>query len=174
MMAQVAPVTVWCVYPISGAYTQFQRILFWAVIAVIVAFQFYPWLTRGAIAFAALYSFIASLHAVFLSLKTNSVYDADLFALQIILQASSFGALLCLLFSSRILDGSAKKFFTWWCLLAFTARTMMQILGFRAMLSVMTSVVPVFYNRNGYSENPCNTLTVTTWFRGGQAILYSR
>lgn len=96
-MNATAPGHVWCVYPVSGAYTQFQRILFWGVIILILLFQSHTWLTAGAIAFAVTYSVTASVHAVFLGPQARSAYDADLFGWETVLQSSIFAALTVLL-----------------------------------------------------------------------------
>jgi hypothetical protein len=116
-MNSTVPDLVWCVYPISGIYTQFQRILFWVVIILVLFFQFHPWLTAGAVAFAATYSVTASVHAAILSPKTSSAYDADLLAVQYILQSSISASLLCLLFSPRLFKKDVTLLYIWWCLL---------------------------------------------------------
>jgi hypothetical protein len=150
--------------------------LFWAIIALILGFQFQPWFNTGAIAFAISYSFIASIHAIIIGVQSSSVYDADLFALELVLQSSIFAALLCIQFSYRLFNRREAKLFVWWCLAVFVARSILSTFGSDTMMSIWEVVVPLECDSIASCDDICAYLDVKTTFRGSsdsmQAVLW--
>ena len=156
---------VWCVFPVSGAYTQFQRILFWVVTLLALFCQFHDWLTASLIAFAITSSVTAAVHSIILGTQKSSSYDADLLVLEDILQSSIFATLLFILFSPRLFKKDVTTLYWGWCLLTFVARMVMQYTSFEKVLSIEDIVVPVSFDWNGVPINPCENMAVPTLFR---------
>lgn len=173
----LVPETVWCVHPISGMYTQFQRILFWVIIIQVLFFQFHQWLVVGSIALAATYSFTASIHAVALGTHGNSSSDGDLMALQVILQSSIFASLLCLLFCPRLFKRNIEQFWIYWCLLIFLARLIQQVKASEIIWGLEDDTIPVSCSPQGLCPNPCQDIKKATLFRKAgdplQAVIWS-
>ena len=162
---RAVPELVWCVHPISGTYTQFQRLLFWVVIIVILFFQFHQWLIAGSIALAATYSFTASIHSVALGIHKSSASDGDLLALQVILQSSIIASLLCVIFCPRLFRQNIRQFWIWWCLLVFLARLIQQSQALWTIETLPDYTVPVHCDRQGVCKNPCEGMKNGTIFR---------
>ncbi|KAM0809507.1 putative SGNH hydrolase-type esterase domain-containing protein [Seiridium cardinale] len=75
---------VFCVYPISGNYTVYQRTLFWLSLAFALLGQAHSWLTASAFAFAVTYSTTAAIHGIILVFQKDIQYDGDIFAVDAI------------------------------------------------------------------------------------------
>ncbi|KAH7177065.1 hypothetical protein EDB81DRAFT_773952 [Dactylonectria macrodidyma] len=69
---------VLCVYPLSGLYTPFQRILFYLLLSYGVLGRGQPWLVAGALASAMSYSGAAAIHSILLVKISSRPYDIDL------------------------------------------------------------------------------------------------
>ena len=164
-MNATVPDLVWCAYPISGIYTQFQRILFWVVTILILFFQLHPWLTAGALAYAVTYSITAAIHAIFLGFKATSVYDADLLALQVVTQSSFFASILCVLFSPPIFNANVTPFYRWWCLVLYLARCAMSTVGIRTIWSIEEYTIPSNCTWRASCGDPCAGMKKVTMFR---------
>jgi hypothetical protein len=159
----LTPLEIWCVHPVSGLYTQFQRELFAVVILILLFFQFHPWLTAGALLYAVTYSVIATLHGFFLAVRSNSMWDADLFATQNLTQLSIYATLIIVAFSPRILDQDATIFYLVWCCLMFLSRNIVA-----AATSVEFSIkdnTVMMTCEAGLCTNPCANMTRTSLFR---------
>lgn len=164
-MNATVPDLVWCVYPISSFYTQFQRILFWVVTIIILFFQLHPWLTAGALAYAVTYSITAAIHAIFLGAQATSVYDADLLALQVVTLSSFHASILCVLFSPSIFNANVAPFYRWWCLVLYLARAVMSTVDIRAIWSIVEYTVPSNCTSRASCGDPCAGMKKVTMFR---------
>lgn len=168
---EIPSLRVWCAYPVSGAYTLFQRLLFWVIIVIILVFQFHEWLTAGALAFAVGWSVTPSIDALILSTQKSSAYDADLFVLQIIFSSSIYATFLCILFSPRILGRSAIVFYCFWSLLILICRLVMQFTAMSNIGKLDALSLSVYCNQSGICDNPCNVPHKGTLFRDEEEIL---
>ena len=157
---------VWCIYPVSGAYTRFQRILSATIIMFVLFFQLHNWLTAAGVAFLAAASTTAAIHAVILSFDPAVSYDADYMALSVVLQSAAFSALLCMMFSPRFLDRDAKKFYQCWLMLLAIALLFYQANSARFIASVASSLILASCDDSGRCNHPCANLQVQTLFRG--------
>lgn len=157
---------VWCIYPVSGAYTRFQRILSVIIIVFVLFFQVHNWLTAAGVAFLAASSTTAAMHAIILSFDPAASYDADFLALAIVLQLAEFSSLLCMMFSPRFLDRNAKKFYYCWLMLMIIASLFFQANTSKFISSMADSLVLTTCDGSGTCDQPCASLQVQTLFRG--------
>jgi hypothetical protein len=66
-----------CLYPVSGIYTRFQRILFYLILAFIFCSRFRQWLALIGIVYFVGLTGIAAFHGIGLGLQDNIGLDAD-------------------------------------------------------------------------------------------------
>jgi hypothetical protein len=74
-----------CVYPVSGTYARFQRILFSAVIIAVVIHRSHRWVVVAGSAWLAGYFVPAVVHAMVLTFRSSDGLDADFFPLTFIM-----------------------------------------------------------------------------------------
>jgi hypothetical protein len=157
---------VWCVYPISGIYTRFQRILFGVVMVFILFCQFHDWLTAGAIGFALSYSATSAIHAILMSFQRDLAYDTDILAVDVIVQTALYGFIMSMLFCPRILNRDAQYiYFGWLILLSFSKLTLI-FNSPRLTSAVAKSLLLSACYQDGSCDDPCGRIAVTTMFRG--------
>lgn len=93
-------VEVWsahCIYPISGLYTRFQRILYYTILLVVFLFRSRKWVLIAGATWIAGYTLTAALHGFALAASPDNGLDADLLAIGSILDIGVFvGALFAL------------------------------------------------------------------------------
>lgn len=77
---------VFCVYPVSGTYTSFQRSLFYLTTALALLGHSHEWLTAACLAFTVSYSSTAAIHALALApFQGDSLlhHDSDFLAVDL-------------------------------------------------------------------------------------------
>ncbi|KAM7212230.1 hypothetical protein V8F06_012403 [Rhypophila decipiens] len=75
-----------CVYPVSGVYTRLQRILFYAVLAIVFIFRFHKWMLLAGSAWVAAVTVPAAVHGIALGTTQGATVDSDVVALLAILE----------------------------------------------------------------------------------------
>lgn len=66
-----------CVYPLCGAYSRFQRLLYYLVMIFTFVFRFHQGLTTAGLAFILTYSGSAAIHGFFLAFAPTVGSDMD-------------------------------------------------------------------------------------------------
>jgi hypothetical protein len=157
---------VWCVYPISGIYTRFQRILFGVVMVFILFYQFHDWLTAWAVGFALSYSATSAIHAILINFQHDLAYDADIIALNVIVRNALYGSIMCMLFCPRILNWNGQYIYFGWSILLSFSRLMLMFNSPRLISAVAKSLLLSVCYQDGSCDDPCGRVTVTAMFRG--------
>ncbi|KAI0112277.1 hypothetical protein GGR51DRAFT_61917 [Nemania sp. FL0031] len=105
---------VWCVYPLSGTYTRLQRILFYISIVIAFTFRFHEWLSTVAMGGVFVYSFVAAVHAIPMSVQASLGADADIVALFSIVFTSLYCAIMARMYSPRFIGLNFNTFYNCW------------------------------------------------------------
>lgn len=105
----------YCLYPVSGIYTRFQRILFYLILGFIFCSRFHKWLALIGIVYFVGLTGIAACHGIGLGLQDNIGLDADNLALTVILQVAGTASLIFALYPPRSFNHNSSPFFILWC-----------------------------------------------------------
>ncbi|KAK8063394.1 hypothetical protein PG996_008046 [Apiospora saccharicola] len=157
----------WCVYPISGQYTRFQRILFY--IAILFAFftRFHHWLSSGALMFVVLYTITTAIHAIPLYLQPNVGCDSDSFAVPVVLYTAVGCSYVTVTFSPKIFNVSLRTFYrVWLVFLSVVSNISAYALG-RMVNSSAQYTMDVKVTDEIDPPDPCSILNPNVLFRGG-------
>lgn len=101
-----------------------------------------------------------------MSFQHDLAYDADIMALDVIVQTAFYGFIMCMLFCPRILNRNAQYiYFGWSILLSFSKLTLI-FNSSRFMSAVAKSLLLSVCYQDGSCDDPCGRVTVTTMFRG--------
>jgi hypothetical protein len=103
-----------CLYPISGIYARFQRILFYLILAFIFCSRFHQWLALIGIVYFVGLSGIAAFHGIGLGLQDNIGLDADHVVLNSILTVAMTASLIFALYPPRFFNHNSSPFFILW------------------------------------------------------------
>ena len=157
---------VWCIYPISGNYTSFQRILFLLVIAFVLFGKFHECLKAAALGFAVSYSAVAAIHGLFLVFQQNPQYDGDIFAVNQIIQVAKFASILCFLFRPVLLNRNLSLLVNTWMYLLVASDLALSLTMPRLDSKITSSLIVSFCLQGEPCDDPCNNMNITTIFRG--------
>ncbi|KAG7284363.1 hypothetical protein NEMBOFW57_010736 [Staphylotrichum longicolle] len=117
-----ATLTASCVYPVSGIYTRFQRILFYVVVVVVFFFRFHKWILAAGAAWLAAYTVPAVIHAIALSVTAKSGVDADILAVNIICHAGFFAGFTFAMWPSKHFRRASSPILIFWTVLLLCAK----------------------------------------------------
>ncbi|KAF4999790.1 hypothetical protein FDECE_11391 [Fusarium decemcellulare] len=126
-----------CMYPISGSYTQFQRILFYIVVIVVILFRFHKWVLVTGAAWLVGCIVPAAIHCVAMSFESNIGLDADLIPSSTILRTGFMATIIFALYPSDVYQNSTLLIWigTWLLLICDNLFIMRQMVGgYHAML----------------------------------------
>lgn len=157
---------VFCIYPISGTYTKFQRDLFYLTTALALLGHAHEWLTAGCLAFAVSYSSTAAIHSLALAFQGDCHRDADMLAVDIIVWWAMWASLLCSLFYPLLLYRKLALLSRTWNCLVVTAHLALLFNGPRLMSQMTSSLVLSRLDENGQWSDPCAGMEAHTLFRG--------
>jgi len=157
--------TVWsatCIYPLSGSYTSFQRLLYYVMIVFAFCVRFHDWLFAVALFHIINYTSTAAIHALGLGIYSQAVPDSDDFALVLTLGVGCITFITLAMFRPRIFDTSIHVISACWSifltvssitLLSGTKQPLFQIINndFRTT---------VYCDQNGHCNNPCATIDI--------------
>ncbi|KAI0384464.1 hypothetical protein F5Y04DRAFT_230158 [Hypomontagnella monticulosa] len=104
----------WCVYPISGVYTRFQRILLYVAIAFAFLTRFHHWISSSALMYVVIYTLTAAIHAIPLSVQENLGPDPDFLATQIIVMSAFCCSVMATIYSPKIFEIDVGALYTVW------------------------------------------------------------
>lgn len=110
---------IMCVYPISGTYTFFQRVLYYMVLLFGFSVRGYDWLVSVALGYALTTSGAAAIHALVLAMKSNFMFDIDHHAIRTMLSPSILTVFPLMQYSYNFWNADVKAILiTWWWLVA--------------------------------------------------------
>ncbi|KAJ0109359.1 uncharacterized protein J7T55_000284 [Diaporthe amygdali] len=157
---------VYCVYPVSGNYTSFQRSLFYLTTAFALFGHAHEWLTAGALAFAVSYSSTAAVHGIALALQREPQYDGDIDAVGCIVPWATYASFACALFCPRLLGRNlAPLVHSWTCLLV-ACNLALAFNSTRLYSKTAASLVLSRRGGDGAWSDPCAGMELRTLFRG--------
>ncbi|KAI0176956.1 hypothetical protein BJ166DRAFT_11175 [Pestalotiopsis sp. NC0098] len=90
-----------CVYPVSGTYTKFQRILFYIVLSVVFAFRFHKWILLVGMRWLGVFTATTAIHAVALSIQACLGVDTDVITAGGICQVGGIASLVFSLYPPK-------------------------------------------------------------------------
>lgn len=164
---------VFCIYPISGAYTSFQRDLFYLTTTIDLLGHAHEWLTAGCLAFAVSYSSTAATHGLALAFQGDCHRDGDALAVDIIVWWAIWASFLCSLFYPWLLYRKlALLARTWNCLLVTTHLALL-FNSPRLLNKMASSLVLSRLDKNGQWSDPCAGMEARTLFRSSQDTMSS-
>ncbi|KAJ8117856.1 hypothetical protein ONZ43_g4109 [Nemania bipapillata] len=140
---------IWCVYPISGTYTRFQRFMFYTTILVAFVFRFHQWLSSVAMGSVFVYSVVTAVHAIPLSTQPSLGADTDMIAVYSIVLTSLYCAVMARIYSPRFIGRNFNAFYNCW------------LIG----LSIPAVLVTIGFVR---CQDPCAAQRPEVLFRGGR------
>ena len=108
---------VYCIYPVSGNYTSYQRNLLYLATAFALLGHAHEWLTAGTLAFIVPYSSTAAVHGIALALDGGAEHDGDLFAVGVVVRWALYTSFACALFFPRLRDRHFVLLSSWTALL---------------------------------------------------------
>ncbi|KAI0966513.1 hypothetical protein F4678DRAFT_288300 [Xylaria arbuscula] len=159
---------VWCLYPISGAYTLVQRILFYITVAVAFIFRTHKWISSVAIGSAFVYSLVAAVQSIPMSLQSSLGADPDFIALYIIVITSLWCAIMARIYSPRFIGRNFNSFYTCW-IVAFSFLAAFLIFGLNKFTtSTANHVLQIACRKSLECPDPCAGQSPQILFRGGQ------
>lgn len=121
-LPQPVILTTSCVYPVSGTYTRFQRILYYVVIVIVFNFRFHKGVLVAGAAWLAGYTVPASIHAIALGAKAGSGVDADLLAVSAVCQVGFGAGVIFSMWPSKHFRRSSSPILIFWTLLLLSAK----------------------------------------------------
>lgn len=161
---------VFCVYPVSGNYTSFQRNLFYITTALALLGHAHEWLTAACLAFAVSYSSTAAIYALALAFFQGGDsllhHDGDIIAVDVVVNWALYASLVCALFCPRLLDRNLDVLVGAWCLLLAAAHLALVFSSPRLMRGIAASLVLSRRDEGGRWSDPCAGMEVRTAFRG--------
>ncbi|KAI1127028.1 hypothetical protein F5Y10DRAFT_293147 [Nemania abortiva] len=156
---------VWCVYPISGTYTRFQRILFYIGIIIAFAFRFHAWLSAVAMGGVFVYSFVAAVHAIPMSVQASLGADADIIALSSIASTSLYCAVIARMYSPRFIGLNFNFLNHCWIFFSVTAVLFLNVAIRRFDESITHYVVQQTCLNTTDCPSPCTSRQPKVLFR---------
>ncbi|KAI1290697.1 hypothetical protein F5Y03DRAFT_377823 [Xylaria venustula] len=159
---------VWCLYPISGAYTRVQRILFYVTIAVAFVFRTQKWISSAAIGSAFVYSLAAAVQSIPMSLQSSLGADPDLIALYIIVVTSLFCAVMARMYSPRFIGRNFDSFYNWWIVAFFLLILFLDFGLNRFTTSTAKHILQLACPKDLDCPDPCAGQNPQVLFRGGR------
>ena len=109
--------TIWavaCVYPVSGIYTRMQRLLLYAVTALVFLLRSHDWLITVGMTFVLTYASAACIHALLLSTLHGIGPDLDALVLQGIIMSTTMAVFSYSMVSRRISEYAIAPLFYIW------------------------------------------------------------
>lgn len=88
----------WCVYPVSGTYTRFQRILFHIVLLIVFAFRFHIWILLVCMGWLGIFTATTAIHATPFSIQAGLGVDPDVITAGGICQVGAIASLVFALY----------------------------------------------------------------------------
>lgn len=111
-----------CVFPISGTYTFFQRLLYYLVLIFAFTVRSHDWLLSAALGFALTTSGSAAIHVICLAAQSELPFDIDHVAIRAILVPSLLAIFPLWQYSWRFWNVDITAVLvTWWCLVSVAA-----------------------------------------------------
>ncbi|KAI1635854.1 hypothetical protein F4809DRAFT_423488 [Biscogniauxia mediterranea] len=110
-----------CVYPISGVYTRFQRILLYLVFAATFFSRFHKWAFYAGCAWFASATVPAAIHGIILGSNSSASVDSDVVVSFLIMNVSLLGASILGIFRSKYYWRNGSGVLMAWNFLLFTA-----------------------------------------------------
>lgn len=135
---------VFCVYPVSGTYTSFQRILFYLTTALALLGHAHEWLTAACLAFTVLYSSTAAIHGLALALFQGDSplhHDSDFLAVDAIVSWALYASIACALFFPQLLGRNLYVLVRAWCVLLAAAHLALVFNSPRLVRDIAASLV---------------------------------
>lgn len=158
---------VFCVYPVSGTYTSFQRSLFYLTTALALLGHSHEWLTAACLAFTVSYSSTAAIHGLALALFQADLHrDGDTLAVDVIVAWAMYASFVCALFCPRLLGRNLAVLVNAWCFLLVAAHLALVLSSPRLVRGMAASLVLSRRDEEGRWSDPCAGTEVRTVFRG--------
>lgn len=160
---------VFCVYPVSGTYTSFQRSLFYLTTAVALLGHAHEWLTAACLAFAVSYSSTAAIHGLALALfQGDSLlhHDSDFLAVDVIVHWALYASIVCALFCPQLLGRNLYVLVGAWCVLLAAAHLAVVFSSPRLVRDIAASLMLSRRDEGGRWSDPCAGMELRTVFRG--------
>lgn len=161
-----------CVYPISGMYTLFQRILLYIILGFIFTVRMHDWLTAGAIAYAMTYSSTAAIHGLALVFQKHSAQDFDLSAIQAVTAPSFVAAIVFLFWTPRFPYWRPRPLLTAWATLLGIAILSMVVRNFHLSSSFIASSRKTTCDSDWNCPNTCDSYTPPACRSASEAIVW--
>lgn len=156
---------VYCVYPVSGNYTSYQRNLLYLATAFALLGHAHEWLTAGTLAFIAAYSSTAAVHGMALAFDGGGQHDGDLFAAGVVVRWALYTSFACAVFFPRLRDRHFGLLACWSFLLVVS--NFVQAFALPRLVRDMDgSIVLSVRDGGGRWSDPCAEMNVRTFFRG--------
>ncbi|KAI1878516.1 uncharacterized protein JN550_000698 [Neoarthrinium moseri] len=157
---------VFCVYPISGNYTIYQRTLFWVALAFALLGQTHGWLAASAFGFAVTYSTTAAVHGFILAFQGEVQCDGDIFVVDAIITRALHISIICALICPRLFNKSLALLVNGWFLLLGASHMALAFNTPRLISKASSSLVLSYRNEDGSWHDPCADMRMPTMFRG--------
>ncbi|KAJ8133020.1 hypothetical protein O1611_g603 [Lasiodiplodia mahajangana] len=158
---------IWCVYPLSGTYTRFQRFTFYATIVIAFVFRSQQWVSSVAMGSLFVYSAVAAVHAIPLSVQQSLGADTDIIAVFSIVLISLYCAIMARMYSPRFIGRNFNDFYNWW-MIGLTIPAVVATIGFaRFANSTPGHVLQLRCPDPSDCPDPCDLLVSQVLFRGG-------
>ncbi|KAI1346852.1 hypothetical protein F5Y01DRAFT_296848 [Xylaria sp. FL0043] len=159
---------VWCLYPVSGAYTRVQRILFYITIAVAFLFRTHKWISSVAIGSAFVYSLVAAVQSIPMSVQSSLGADPDFIALYIIVITSLYAAVMARMYSPRFIGRNFDAIYNWWIIIFFLLTLFLDYAFNRFTYSTSDHILQLACPDSSSCPDPCADHNPHVLFRGGQ------
>jgi hypothetical protein len=135
-----------CVYAISGAYGQLNRLLYYVTLGFAIFGRRREWLIIGALVTAMTYAGTTAIHQITLVTSKEPVYDLDILGAWAVLSSGALAYIAMIHWSSSLRDTDARLIFLLWGLLLGVAL----IFGRTEIFSTpLADPEPACYSENG-------------------------
>ncbi|KAI0102800.1 hypothetical protein GGR51DRAFT_562255 [Nemania sp. FL0031] len=157
---------IWCVYPLSGTYTRLQRIIFYLTIVIAFFFRSQQWVSSIAMGSVFVYSVVAAVHSIPLSVQQSLGADADIVAVFSIVLTSLYCAVMARMYSPRFIGRDFNDFYNWW-MIGLVLPAVLASIGFVRF----TNSTPDYVLQLGCPDlsdcpDPCDSQLPDVLFRG--------
>ncbi|KAI1425513.1 hypothetical protein F5Y12DRAFT_714186 [Xylaria sp. FL1777] len=159
---------VWCLYPISGAYTRVQRYLFYVTIGIAFIFRTHTWISSVAIGSVFVYSIVAAVQSIPMTFQSSLGADPDFIAVYLIVTTNVYCALMGRMYSPRFIGRKFDLFYKWW-FYGFVIVSLFLDYGFRKFTNSSSNYIQQLgCPRSSRCPDPCAGQNPQVLFRGGQ------